>query len=357
MVKLCKRLQAIEMVAPVRTTRLDDIARRAGVAISTVSRVLNPQARARISAATRARVERWAKKLGYQPNRSARALSRGGSDTIAVVVPASAHFAVSEYYARVILGATAALADHGLDVKLHLLRRGEACEGYVRLAQRLGVDGLLIAGVSTGDRFSMAEDTAPIPVVMINSYEDARVTTVDADNVAGGMLAARYFVARGHRRIGMLAGPEDSFDALQRLVGFMRGLREARVAFPRKWCVHSLFGEEEGAEAMRQILRQKERPTAVFCANDELALGALRALREAQLCCPEDISLIGFDNFQASQHAQPPLTTIAQPVDRIVQTAVRHLVAMLREPHAVMRVLLPVQLIERESVRRLGRSR
>ncbi|MCX7847108.1 MAG: LacI family transcriptional regulator [bacterium] len=336
-----------------QTATLDDIARRARVAVSTVSRALNPRTQGRISAATRERVERWAERLGYQPNRSARALSRGGSDTIAVVVPVSAHFAVSEYYARVILGAASAFAEHGLDVKLHLLRRGEAREGFVRIARRLGVDGLLIAGVAMRDRFGEEREAPRIPVVMINSYEDARVTTVDADNVAGGALAAEYLLGRGHRRLGMLAGPEDSYDALHRLLGFARRLREARVKLPNKWCVHSMFGEEEGAEAMRRILRQGEWPTAVFCANDELALGALRALREAKVRCPEDVSLIGFDNFAASEHAEPPLTTIAQPIDRIVTTAVELLVGQLRGRQEVLRVLLPVELIERGSVRRV----
>lgn len=339
-----------------RTATICDIARRAGVAVSTVSRALNPRTRGRISAATCARIDHIAQELGYQPNRSARALSRGGSDTIAVVVPASAHFAISEYYARVVLGATAALADFGLDVKLHLLRRGEAAQGYTRLARRLGVDGLLIAGVAMEDRFGSDEEAPQVPVVMINSYEDPRVTTVDADNVAGGALAAEYLLARGHRRIGVLAGPEDSFDALHRVFGFARRLREARVSVPAKWSVHSMFGEDEGAEAMRRVLRHAERPTAVFCTNDELALGALRALREARLRCPDDVSLIGFDNFLASQHAQPPLTTIAQPLDKIVQTAVGHLVGLLKEPRPVMRVLLPVTLVERASVRQLGRG-
>ena len=326
------------------------------MAVSTVSRALNPRTRGRLSAATCARIDRIAEELGYQPNRSARALSRGGSDTIALVIPASAHFAVSEYYARVILGATAALSEHGLDVKLHMLRGGEERGGFKQLARRLGVDGLLIVGLSLSQKFHLGADEPGVPLVMINSYEEPRVTTVDADNTAGGELAAEYLLACGHRKLGVLAGPRDSFDALHRLYGFARRVREARVRVPSHWCIHSMFGEDEGADAMRRLVRQRARPTAVFCANDELALGALQALREASLRCPEDVSVIGFDNFQASQHAQPPLTTIAQPLEKIVQTAAAQLVALLKGPQPAMRVLLPVELVERATVRRLGRG-
>ncbi len=344
------------MTPPAPTVTICDIARRAGVAVSTVSRALNPRTRARISAATCARIDRIAAQLGYQPNRSARALSRGGSDTIALVIPASAHFAVSEYYARVILGATAALSEHGLDVKLHLLRNGEEQNGFAHVARRLGVDGLLVVGLAMSQKFHYTAHEPRVPVVMMNSYEDPNLTTVDADNTAGGALAADYLVSSGHRRIGVLAGPDDSFDALHRLFGFVQRLRAARIRMPSRWCVHSAFGEEEGADAMRRLLRHRARPTAVFCANDELALGALRALREAGLRCPDDISLIGFDNSHASQHAQPPLTTIAQPLEKIVETAVTQLVALLQNPQPAMRILLPVTLVERASVRRLGRG-
>ncbi len=336
-----------------RTATICDIARRAGVAVSTVSRALNPRTRGRISAATCARIDRIAGQLGYQPNRSARALSRGGSDTIALIIPASAHFAVSEYYARVILGATAALSAHRLDVKLHMLREGEARSSFAYLARLLGVDGLLIAGVAMSDQFTVAENEPRVPVVMINSYEEPRVTTVDADNAAGGRLAAEYLLAHGHRRLGVLAGPRDSYDAMHRVLGFRQRVRAARLALRGEWCVHSAFGEDDGAAAMQRIMRRAVRPTAVFCANDELALGALRTLQRLRLRCPEDVSLIGFDNFLASQHARPPLTTIAQPLEKIVQTAVEYLMKLLHGVQPVMRVLLPVSLVERASVRRL----
>jgi LacI family transcriptional regulator len=333
-----------------RTITLRDVARKARVSISTVSRALSPRTRHRISASVCARVQRAADALGYQPNRSARALSRGGSDTIALVIPASAHFAESEYYARVVLGAVAVLSGRHMDVKVHMLRSGEGRMRFSFLARQLGVDGLLVAGVSMSDHFEVAAGESPPPVVMINSYVEPSVTTVDADNQASGRLAMDHLLAHGHRAIGLLAGPRDNYDAQQRMLGARERLREAGMSVPAGGCLHSMFGKEEGCRVALRLLRQTPRPTALFCANDELALGALRAVRSLDLRCPEDVSLIGFDNISAASLADPPLTTVAQPLDQIVTVASEYLLKRLSGDTHTVRVLLPVTLVARASV-------
>jgi DNA-binding LacI/PurR family transcriptional regulator len=337
-----------------RTVTLRDVARKAHVSISTVSRALSPCPRHRISDSVCARVQRAADALGYQPNRSARALIRGGSDTIALVIPASAHFAESEYYARVVLGAVAVLSGRQMDVKVHMLRSGEGQPRFNFLVRQLGVDGLLIAGISMSDHFEVVAAEPPPPVVMINSYVEPSVTTVDADNQAGGRMAMEHLLAQGHRAIALLAGPHNNYDAQQRMLGARECLRDAGVTVPAGNCLHSAFGKDEGFRGAVRLLRQTPRPTALFCANDELALGALRAVRSLALRCPEDVSLIGFDNISAASLADPPLTTVAQPLDQIVTVASEYLLKQLGGDTQSMRVLLPVTLVARASVGRVG---
>ncbi len=352
--QLRKRLQQTPMNAPVsKMTTLRDVAHKARVSVSTVSRALSAHTRNRISDSVCARIQRAADALGYQPNRSARALSRGGSDTIALVIPASAHFAESEYYAHVVFGAVAVLSTKNLDVKVHMLRSGESRQRFSFLARQLGVDGLLLAGVSMRDHFEIAPQEPPPPVVMINSYIEPSVTTVDADNQAGGRLAIDHLLAAGHRAIALLAGPRDNYDAQQRVLGARERLREAGCALAAAECLHSAFGKEEGYQAALRLLRRTPRPTALFCANDELALGAMRALRALNLRCPDEVSLIGFDNISAAALADPPLTTIAQPLDQIVTVASEYLLNRLNGDVRVLRVLLPVTLVARASVARV----
>ncbi|MCX7004620.1 MAG: LacI family DNA-binding transcriptional regulator [bacterium] len=335
-----------------KMTTLRDVARKARVSISTVSRALSAHTRNRISASVCARIQHAADALGYQPNRSARALSRGGSDTIALVIPASAHayFAESEYYAHIVIGAVAALSAKNLDVKVHMLRSGESRQRFSFLIRQLGVDGLLVAGVSLSDHFEIdAGEPAP-PVVMLNSYVEPSVTTVDADNQAGGRLAVDHLLAAGHRAIALLAGPRDNYDAQQRVLGARERLREAGCVLSATECLHSVFGKKEGYQIALRLLRRTPRPTALFCANDELALGALHAMRDLNLRCPADVSLVGFDNISATALADPPLTTIAQPLDQIVTVASEYLLKRLSGDPRIVRVLLPVTLVARASV-------
>ncbi len=338
------------MASNPRKVTIRDIARAAGVSPSTVSRTFDPAEKHRISEKTRKRIERVAEKHRYLPNRIARALSRGGSETIALVLPDSLHFSESEFYARVVMHAGAALSESHFDLKLHMLRPGETHESFAGLLQSLAVDGLLIAGVPTSERFAVSGIGTDNPVVMLNSYAEPSVSSVNVDNVHGGDLAAAHFIANGHTALGMLTGPKVSRDAIDRATGFRKRMITEGLNVNEKWFVPCEYGVQEGFEAARRLLRRARRPTAVFCANDEIALGALRAVKGCGLDCPDDISLIGFDNFSAVRHTSPPIASIEHPIAEMADAAVDLLLKLIAGSVSVMQITFPVTLLERESV-------
>ncbi len=338
------------MSAAKRRVTIYDIARAAKLAASTVSRALDPAHHERVSDATRARIASIAARLGYQPNRTARALSRGGTDTIAILLPANTRYMDHEYYSRVVMAAVQLLADSHMDLKVHALSPTETRGSLLHLRNALAVDGMIAVGLPTADRFTLspAEDTPP--TILLNSYRDDRLASVDADNAMGGRLAAELFIARGHTQLGMLTGPTDSQNALDRQRGYRDALRAAGLAVRPHWFVPCLYGFEEGFEAAQHLCARRRLPTAVFCANDAIASGALRAFHARGVRCPQDISIIGFDDFLPARYAAPPLTTIAQPVTAMVQAAVQQVLVMLRRATPAVRITVPVHMVERASV-------
>ena len=218
------------------------------------------------------------------------------------------------------------------------------------LRTRLGVDGLIIAGVPSDYRFAI-DTGGPVPAVFLNSYLETAAFSIDADNINGGRLVAEYFISRGHVKIGMLCGPGSSRNAVDRVQGFRQQLTAAALAVHPGWFIECDYASAEGYKACRKILKQREKPTALFCASDEIAIGALQAINSEGLRCPDDISLVGFDNAPAVAHTTPPLSTVEQPIETMARQAVEKLLRIPHEPLTASRLVFPVTLIERESVR------
>ena len=332
---------------------IHDIAREAKVSASTVSRSFDIANKHRISEKTRKHIYKVADKYGYQPNKIARALSRGGTDTIALVLPDVEHSSESEYCTRVIMRTVATLGNLNFDLKIHTLHNDESNCKLSELLAKFTVDGLIITGFTTQMHFKGSKNNESLPVVILNGYEIPSATRIDADNVAGGRLAADHFINSNHVDIGMLSGPKYCCNALDREAGYRSRMREAGLKLHEEWFIPSDYGEPYGYEAVMSLLKRPSKPTALFCANDELALGAMRAIRECDLKCPDDISLIGFDNFSAARHTTPPLTTIEQPINIMVNEAIDHLMKIINKQATLKRVVFPVELVERESVLKL----
>jgi len=329
---------------------IHDIARVAKVSASTVSRSFDIANKHRISEKTRKHIYKIANKYGYQPNKIARALSRGGTDTVALVLPDVEHSSESEYCTRVIMRTVAALGNLNFDLKIHTLHNEESNCKLSELLAKFTVDGLIITGFTTQMHFSGSNINESLPVVILNGYEIPSATRIDADNVSGGRLAAEHFINSNHVDLGMLSGPQYCCNARDREYGFRSRLKEAGLKLHEEWFIPSDYGEPYGYDVTMDLLKKRVKPTALFCANDELALGAMRAIRKSNLKCPDDISLIGFDNFSAAQHTTPPLTTIEQPINIMVNEAIDHLMKIINKKATLKRIVFPVELVERESV-------
>jgi DNA-binding LacI/PurR family transcriptional regulator len=329
---------------------IKDVAREAGVDISTASRAL--AGRYGVHSATRDRVLRASEKLNYRPNPIARGLVTGRSNTIGLLISDIRNPFFAEVARAVEDGADAA----GVQVFLcnSDMDAGKQMRYFEALRTRQ-VDGIImnsIANLTTGQQAALAQ--AGIPVVLLNrpAKPDPRFSTVSADNFQGGYLAGEYLIGLGHREIAHITGPRGHGNLSQRWRGFGKACEVAGGAVTPV----TLYGEHTyagGYDLTKRLLARNAAITALFAANDIMALGAFAALRDAGRRCPEDVSIMGFDNLELAAVVTPPLTTISQPTHAIGQAAVE---ILLRKSNVPEQRVFGVSVIERQSCRALSAS-
>lgn len=311
-----------------------DVAERAGVSAQTVSRVANGSPR--VDPATRARVEKAMADLGYRMHRAARALRTGQTSTIGLVVSTLASVGNSRMLQAI--SEAAAARDYALAV-VTVGERGIR-DAFARLRSQ-GVDGAVVLNEAT----ELARDVDPpadLHVVVVDSPPDARFSIVQTDHAGGARAATAHLLALGHATVHHLAGPRGSFAATERERGWREALADAGVAAPEP--VRGDWTSASGHVAASG-LRGAE---AVFVANDQMALGALRALADAGRRVPEDVSVVGFDDIADAAEFRPPLTTVRQDFDALGRRAVAALVAAIEGGGPVAETV-PTSLIERRS--------
>jgi DNA-binding LacI/PurR family transcriptional regulator len=305
-----------------------DVARRAGVSKSTVSKVLTRAPR--VSAAARERVEAAIADLNYHPNTAARRLQSRRSRLIGLAFPhIEAYAPLPLFFSAFLSGAGTVAGRHGYDlVWLVAVANQEQHDGYARAYLRREVDGLLLTDMLPSDpRVSALQRTA-CPFVIVGRYDHAAVYTVDVDNVAVGYLATRSLLALGHTRIALLNGPRERLFCQDRYAGFARALAESGLAVDAERISWSPFSEANGYEATRRLLSLRPRPTALIVTDTALQSGCLRALQEAQLHIPEHCSLVGVANA-LSGSAGPPITAVVQPVAELAAAAAQLLLRLI----------------------------
>lgn len=325
-----------------RIVTLKDVARNAGVSISTASRVLDERLGTSQSDTAR-RVRAAADELGYRRNVSAASLRRGATSTIGVLVPrltdavmALAFEAVERSARR--HGSFAVVATCGDDPD-------EERRATEILLDR-NVDGLILATARIDDALPASLRARAIPHVLMLRTDDVSPSSL-GDDETGGYLAARHLLDLGHRRIAVLTGPDFTSSGRDRLRGAQRALAEAGVALPSHHAVHTGYGVEAGAAAGHRLLAADDAPTAVFAANDNLAIGVIASARKLGLTPGRDVSLVGYNDIPLAAQLPTPLTSVATPFDQIATTALD----LLRDRDAVpgtMRRALPT-LIPRAS--------
>ena len=330
---------------------LEQVAALAGVSRATVSRVVNGSPK--VSPAVRAQVERAVAKLGYVPNRAARSLVTRRADSVALVVSEPhARFFSEPFFAGMVRGVSAALAETGVQLLL-LIAQDLPDRGWLeRYVVGGHVDGVLLASLHGDDPLPGTLERAGVPAVLIGRPVDqaAPGSYVDADNRGGAGKAVGHLARRGRRRIATITGSLDMGVGQDRLEGYRDGLAAAGLAGAGDLVETGDFTEEGGAAAMGRLLERPGDPVdAVFAASDLMAAGALRALRAAGRRVPEDVAVVGFEDSAVARYAQPPLTTVRQPIEDMGRQATRLLLAQVAGEAGGMHLILDTELVVRAS--------
>jgi LacI family repressor for deo operon, udp, cdd, tsx, nupC, and nupG len=326
------------------------VAAMAGVSTATVSRVLSHPDR--VSEETRRRVLDVVDSLGYKPNVAARTLRTLRAAKILVTVPDISN----PFFASVIRGAEEAARDAGYAVVVGDTRHDPLIEDqYADMLSSREVDGLIFLGHRLPDNLRplVSKQGARAPVVNGCEYSpDIGVPSVHIDNAAAGCDALEHLISLGHRDIGVITGPPVSPISRDRLTGAMQAAERHGLGDRLRVRVGD-YSAQSAFELMGDLIARGV--TGLFCFSDEMAMGAISAIRQAGLACPDDISVIGFDDLPLARFFQPGLTTIAQPKGRIGHHAVDLLVGILSgTDNLVNQITLPHELVVRRSTRKIG---
>lgn len=328
-----------------------DVAKLAGVSQSTVSQVLNRNDIA-IPEETRQRVLRAVDHLGYVPNKLAQSLRTRKTYTIASIIPDI----TNPFYPAFQRGIQSVTSQHNYDLIVYDTEEKEENERRsLRSLIRAGVDGAIVVLFHHGVEHLKPVIEQNIPVIFWRGRptleEDLILDTIYVDNIALAKTSVSYLINKGHTRIGMIAGLEDTPPRRNRIHGFCEALEEHHLPMDEVLIQGGDFTETGGYEGMKKLLRLVPPPTAVFAANDLMALGAMMAIREAKLNIPEDIALVGIDDIPAAKLVHPPLTTISQKQEDIGRKAAEMIFERIDGtiPEKPRLVEMPFELIIRES--------
>jgi len=324
-----------------------DVARHAGVSITTVSHALSGNRR--VAEDTRARIERSIRELDYRPNPFARGLRTERSHMVALIIPDI----TNPYYPTLARGMQEALLSEGYQMFVCSTDgQGERERTFLDDALQRRVDGVALAAFATRARSLAPVLRADIPVVSIGTtIQHSKVDCVRTDDVAGSRDATNYLIQKGYDPIGMIGGPAGTSPSDHRLEGHRAALGAAGIRFDPRLLAIGDFTRSGGAKAMQELLGRKQRPRAVFCANDLMAIGAMDAVRSAGLRLPTDVALMGYDDIEAAGLVTPALTTVLNPADEMGHECAGVLLErMSQENHPARReVVIPHRLIPRDS--------
>ncbi len=333
-------------------TTINDVAKAAGVSIATVSRVINNPKTVRKQ--TRDRVQRAMAECNYKYNALARGFVTKRSKTIGLILPTI----TNPIFAESTKGVQDYVNKNGYQVILGSTDYQQKKEAkLIQAFREMRVDGVLIVTTDLKNQWlqDMIEDQFPF-VLLYSTVREGPLSSVGVDNHLGGYIATEHLVKMGHRRIAMLAGTFSSSDkSYDRWQGYRKCLEDNGLDYDPKFLVQSPFELEKGKEGIAQLLSRKDKPTAVFCSNDYLAIGALNGAFEMGVQVPDDISIIGFDDIPLASYLRPTLSTIRQPAYQMGAEGAAMLMQRIAEPlEKPTHRLLDLELVIRNSVIKNG---
>lgn len=327
-----------------------DVAKKAGVSIQTVSRVINN--RHDVSPETRERILVTIKELNYQPFAYARGLAANRTYTLGLVTADFSDF----WFSHVVTGAEKEASEHGYCFMLG----NSTCEPenepkFLELLTQRRVEGVLFVRANCENEYEhlLRLKEFKVPVVTTGHYlPDVGLAMVDVDNISGGRKATDYLIELGHTRIAMITGPSNWKSVVDRHNGYVQAMQAAGIPVDPELVLGDTWLHRNGYENTKLLLEKGKQFSAIFAHNDRIARGAIHALYEAGLRVPEDVSVIGYDDIPEAEYSDPPLTTIRQPMDEIGQAATRLLIQMIEDSSvAPEQIMFDTTLVIRSSCR------
>ena len=324
-----------------------DVAKDAGVSITTVSRILNTPDK--VNSKTRERVLVAIDKLSFVPKAEARARALQHTGRIGVISP----FFTAPSFIQRLRGIAETLSPENYELVIYTVDSNDHLQGYLSSLPLTGnLDGLIILSLPVDDSHVRRLIDHGLPAVLVE-YPHPKLNCVEIDDAEGGYMATTYLLGKGHRRIAFLGDtdlPEYSIHPVSlRLSGFRRALKEARIKLPDTFVRLAAYSQEQTRQVAKELLNLLDPPTAIFAATDFQALGVLKAARQLNIKVPEQLAVIGFDDLDMAEYAD--LTTVSQHLDESGRLAVEILLGQIESPSRPPRhVKLPITLIERQTV-------
>lgn len=332
-----------------------DMAKKADVSIATISRVVNRETRGRVALKTLKRIDQLVQKYRYAPNLAAKNLSKAAFNTIGVVLPHLRGIFFSDYYSNLFSGVSDAILESHYRFKMVMLKPGKEKWDHYDFKNAEGVDGLVLTHWPLFFSSKKAFQNIKIPCVIVFDAEvGIQVPYVCCDNEAGGRLAGEYLIKKGHKKIAVLTGAPWSENSRLRLKGFRDCLKTHGIKLEPSLIQCANYQEGEAKEKVKDLIQTRKKFTALFCLNDGMALGTIAGMKSLGLKCPQDISVMGFDDERRSAYSDPALTTIHYPMYEIAKWGTQILLEDLAQGKAqrkgMRRQIFPVYLAERQSV-------
>ena len=330
---------------------IKDVAKLAGVSLATVSRVINNQDG--ISVKTREKVLKVIKKVGYEKNRRASNLRKKFNNVILVVIPDFGR----QFFSNVIEGIDEEAIKQKYNVMLGITKgESQREKDYIKLIKQRGVDGAIFASLHFDIHKTLALSYEfPIVFTCQCSGEANNFPEVSIDNVKAAHDAVNYLISLGHRRIAHITGPKNNIVTSDRILGYSSALNSVGISLNDKLIYEGNWKFDSGFNATNQMLDLKPLPTAIFASSDEMALGAISAIRSRGLNVPESISVMGFDDIEMAKMFDIPLTTVSQPMHKIGVIAMKILLDMIQNPEKTKhkKIRLPYVIKKRQSTKAL----
>jgi DNA-binding LacI/PurR family transcriptional regulator len=302
---------------------------------------LNPETSHLVKEERRKDILELADKMRYRPNPGARLIQRGVSSTIGVLIPSDEDVFFSEFYGRFMGGMLQAIKDTDWEVRINALKdgSGSVLDEFRRVG--LGCSGLIYAGqpLTTKGMDQLSEYHSPLILMSSVIPPDYPIEKVGChvlgiDNYGGAVTAAKYIAKQGHKRIGLIVGPDESRDFSERTKGYLDGLKQAGIIVSDDMVFQGSYDQESGRAGCEYFMGKESMPTALICASDNIAFGALDYAKDHGVSCPKDVSIIGFDDGPWAIACSPKLTTIRQPLGALTSRAVEVLMQAVGDPSA-----------------------